>query len=388
MLTRFFYTLKAHKVPVTITEWLTFMEALAKGLAWADMYTFYTLARSLLVKDVAHYDTFDQVFAHLFKDAELSPQLKEDITNWLENPLDFPNLTEEEMAALEAWDFERLKEEFEKRLLEQDERHDGGNRWVGTGGTSPFGHSGYNPAGIRVGGEGRLRQAVQVATARRFKNYRQDVVLDLRQMKIALKKLRALERVGRAEELDLDESIAKTCKNAGELELAFRPERKNRMRLLLLMDAGGSMEPYARLVSRLFSAASQVNHFQRFEHYYFHNCVYEHVFSDIYFDERVPTAKLFSDYDSDWRVILVGDASMSPYELLSRYGAIYYYHRNEIPGIEWLKRLDDHFRRIVWLNPMREEHWWAQSINIVKSVFPMYPLTINGLEEAVTELKR
>ncbi len=387
MLTEFFFKLKSNKVPVTITEWLTFMEALSKGLAYSDFLTFYSLARSLLVKDVAYYDAFDQVFAHVFKNAELSPTLRKDIEDWLNDPLDFPHLSEEEIKMLEALDFDRLKEEFEDRLKTQTERHDGGNRWIGTGGTSPFGHGGTNPAGIRVGGEGGAHSAVQVATKRRYKNYRQDRIIDVRQMKVALKKLRVLERVGAADELDVDESIDKTCRNAGELELIFRPERKNRMRLLLLMDAGGSMDPYARLVNRLFSAASQINHFKDFRFFYFHNCIYETLFTDIYMDERIPTGQIFKEFDGDWRVIIVGDAAMNPYELTARNGAIYYYHRNELPGIEWLKRVDDHFRKIVWLNPIVERNWWSQTIRLIQSIFPMYSLTVHGLEEAVQKLR-
>ncbi len=387
MLTDFFFTLKAQKVPVSTTEWLTFMEALTQGLAFADFYTFYTLARSLLVKDIAYYDAFDQVFAHIFKNANLSETLRDDIQQWLEDPIPLPKFDEETIKALEAMDFDRLKEEFENRLREQDERHDGGNRWIGTGGTSPFGHGGQNPAGIRVGGEGRNRSAVQVASERRFRNYRQDITLDVRQMKVAMKKLRVLERVGAEDQLDVDASIDKTCRNAGELDLVFVPERKNRLKLLLLMDAGGSMDPYARLVNQLFSAASQMNHFKEFKHYYFHNCLYEDVFEDIYLDRRWPTGKLFSELDGSWRVILVGDAAMSPYELTSRHGAIYYYHRNEIPGIVWLKRVADHFRKTVWLNPIPERHWWGSSITMIQQTFPMFPLSVKGLEEAVKTLR-
>lgn len=387
MLNQFFYKLREYRVPVSITEWMTFMEALSKGLAYSDLNTFYSLSRSLLVKDVAYYDTFDQVFANIFRDADISPSLKKEIEDWLQNPIEFPALSEDEIKMLEEMDFETLKEEFEKRLKEQAERHDGGNRWIGTGGTSPFGHGGVNPAGIRVGGTGGGHSAVQIATLRRFRNYRTDQVLDVRHMKVALKKLRALERLGAPDELDLDESIDQTCKNAGELELIFRPERKNRLKLLLLMDAGGSMEPHARLVNRLFSAANQLSHFKEFKFYYFHNCVYEEVFSDIYMDERVATGKLFSELDGNWRVIFVGDAAMSPYELMAKHGAIYYYHRNEIPGIEWLRRFNDHFRKTIWINPMQERHWWANTIRMIQALFPMYPLTINGLEEAVGALR-
>ncbi len=387
MLTTFFYKLREYKVPVSITEWMTFMEALSKGLAYSDLNTFYALSRSLLVKDVAYYDAFDRVFAHVFKDADISPALRDDIEEWLKTPIDVLNLSEEERKLLEALDFEKLKEEFEKRLKEQDERHDGGNRWIGTGGTSPFGNSGVNPAGVRVGGEGGMRSAVQIATQRRFQNYRKDLVLDVRQMKVALKKLRALERVGPADVLDLDESIDRTCKNAGELELIFQPERKNRTKLLLLMDSGGSMQPYARLVSRLFSAASQMKHFKEFKYFYFHNCIYEHVFEDIYLDERIPTGRLFQDFDASWKVILVGDAAMAPYELSARHGAIYYYHMNDIPGAIWLKRIADHFRKVAWLNPIPQHQWWSSTIHSIADIFPMYTLSIKGLEDAIARLR-
>ncbi len=387
MLTDFFFLLRANRVPVTVTEWMTFIEALGKGLAEESLGRLYTLARSLLVKDVTHYDTYDRVFAHFFRDVELAPRIKEELEDWLSQPIDFLNLSPEEREMLEKWDFDKLQEEFEKRLQEQTERHDGGNRWIGTGGTSPFGHGGYNPQGIRVGGQGGNRTAIQVATLRRFANYRSDRVLDLRQMKVALKKLKVLERVGAADELDLDASIDKTCRDGGEIDLVFRPERRNRFKLLLLMDAGGSMDPYAELVSRMFSAASQMSHFKDFKYYYFHNCVYEEVFTDMELDERVATGKLLADLESDWRVVFVGDAAMSPYELAAKYGAIYYYHRNEQPGIWWLKRFSQHFRKVVWLNPMPERFWMNQSIQMIRKLFPMYSLTIDGLEEAVDTLR-
>ncbi len=390
MLLPFFYLLRSRKVPVTVTEWMTLMEALSKGLAYSDLAVFYSLSRSLLVKDVAYYDAFDDCFAHFFKDADLPPMLHDELEKWLSDPNPLPNLSPEEQAALDRWDLDKLREEFEKRLQEQTEAHHGGNRWIGTGGTSPFGHGGVNPQGVRVHGESRNKSAIQVAHERRFRNFRNDLVLDVRQMKAALKKLRALERVGAADELDLDETIDKTCRDAGEIELVFHPERKNRLKLLLLMDAGGSMDPYARLVSRLFSAASQMNHFKEFKHFYFHNCVYEFLYEDIWMDSRVATGDLFRQLDASWRLIFVGDAAMAPSELMNPYGSLYYYHRNQQAGVTWLDRFRDHFRRAIWLNPINNRRYWnyTYTTKVIGNIFPMFPLTLGGLEEGIQELRK
>ena len=249
--------------------------------------------------------------------------------------------------------------------------------------------------GLAVIGEEEKAEVLDVLNARSpFRFYGPDVQKKTEQletllceMKMALKKLKVLERVGAADELDLDASIDKTCRDGGEIDLVFRPERKNRFKLLLLMDAGGSMDSYADLVSRIFSAASQMSHFKQFRYYYFHNCVYEEVFTDMELDERSATGKLLSDLESDWRVIFVGDAAMSPYELAAKYGAIYYYHRNEQPGLWWLKRFVHHFRKVVWLNPMPERFWMGQSIQMIRKLFPMYTLTLDGLEEAINALR-
>ena len=387
----FFLLLKAHGVPVTVTEFMMLMKALDKGLARSSLDTFYHLARSVLVKSEAHYDQYDQVFAHFFKGAELSPRLKEEVMKWLENPVDFPEfeLTPELMARLEEMDLEELRRELEQRLAEQTERHDGGNRWVGTGGTSPFGHSGYHPGGIRVGGgEHGMGTAIQVAAARRFRNYRKDVQLDVRQLKVALSKLRALRREGAPDELDLDETIDKTCRNAGELELIWVPPRKNQLKVLLLMDAGGSMAPHAHLASRLFSAAAEMRNFKEFEYFYFHNCIYGDLYKDIYQAKKESTGKLFSSHDGDWRVLLLGDARMAMSELTAPYGAINYYEANETPGIEWLRRFHDHFRKIVWLNPIPPRFWNHPTTRMIGRFFPMFPLSIEGLEDAVNHLRR
>jgi uncharacterized protein with von Willebrand factor type A (vWA) domain len=391
MFIEFFMLLKAHGVPATVTELMTLMQALDRGMARSSLDAFYNLARAILVKSEAHYDQYDQVFAHFFKDAELSQSIKDEVMRWLEDPIAFPQieLTPELVARLDAMDLEELRRELEQLLAEQTERHDGGNRWIGTGGRSAFGHSGHHPGGIRIGGGERgMGTAVQVAAARRFRNYRQDVQLDVRQLKVALSKLRALRREGAPEELDLDETVDQTCRNAGELELVWVPPRRNQLKVMLLMDAGGSMTPYAHLVSRLFSAAAAMKNFKEFEYYYFHNCVYADVYRDIYHDTRLSTGKLVSSHDGDWRVLMLGDARMAMSELTAPYGAINYYEANETPGVEWLRRLHDHFRRIVWLNPIPARFWNHPTTRLVGRFFPMYPLTIEGLEDSVRFLRR
>jgi uncharacterized protein with von Willebrand factor type A (vWA) domain len=383
---QFFYTLRQLKVPVSLTEWMTLMEALAKGHAQGSLSAFYFMARAILIKSEAFYDQYDQAFAHVFKDAALPPDIRQEILDWLSDPLNQLKLSEEDLAKIKTMDLDKLREELEKRLKEQDERHDGGGKWVGTGGTSPFGHSGSHPGGIRIGGTGGGGHAVQIAAARRFRNYRTDVALDVRQMKVALKRLKQFTREGPMDELDLPETIDKTCREAGEIELVFTRQRKNRVKVLLMMDSGGSMTPYTRLVNRLFSAAHQMTHFRELKGYYFHNCVYQDIFKDIYNNEAEPTGNLLKSLPSDFKVLLVGDAYMAPSELYSVGGAIDYYYHNDMAGMEWLKRIADHFRYCVWLNPLPERAWIHPTIRAVGQLFPMYPLTLDGLEGAIKKL--
>jgi uncharacterized protein with von Willebrand factor type A (vWA) domain len=310
-------------------------------------------------------------------------QIKDELLNWLDQAPNLPELSPEELAALERLPLDELRKLFEERMKEQMERHDGGNRWVGTGGTSPFGHGGINPAGVRIGGLGRRHSAIQIAHERRFRDYRNDRVLDTRSLGVALKKLRRLSRGDGEPELDIEATVDKTSRAAGELELVFRPPRKNDSRVLLLMDVGGSMEPFARRVETLFSAASRLDHWKQFNAYEFHNCPYEKVYSSISRKEGVTTRDLIRDLPEDTSLIIVGDASMAPTELTARYGAIDYWHRNEMPGIEWLKVLRSHFKRSVWLNPLNERWWSGWSIWVIQHVFPMYPLTPAGISEAV-----
>ena len=382
----FFYTLRAFKIPVSITEWMTFMKSLYNGFANNSLTDFYYLARSILVKSEAFYDQFDIAFKTYFENLNIDKIEIEKVLKWLAEAIQRKELSPEELRKIKRYNFEELRKLFEQRLKEQKERHDGGNRWIGTGGTSPFGHSGLHPEGIRIGGESKNRSAIQIASERRFKNYRTDVTLDVRQIKVALKKLRVLQRIGAEEELDLDETIDKTCRNGGDIELVFKRSKKNNVRLLLLMDTGGSMLPHAKLVDRLFSAANSIQHFRDFKYFFFHNCIYDYLYTDYEKGETYPTALLLKNFEIDYKVIIVGDAMMAPSELFMKGGNIEYWNYNETPGIDWLKRIASHFKRVVWLNPVKKYYWDHPTIKAIGKIFPMYPLTIEGLEDAVKEL--
>jgi hypothetical protein len=389
----FLFELRRRKLPVSTHEWMALMEAMAKGLHESSLDGFYHLCRTLCVKDIALYDAYDEAFLAYFKDVHTDAlQLTKELQEWLLDPRAMQGLTDEQREALKALDLEKLRELFEQRLREQKERHDGGNRWIGTGGTSPFGTGGMNPTGMRVGGGGG-RSAMAIADERRFKEYRRDVVLDVRQIDVALRGLRKLGREGAHEELDLDETVDETCKNAGELEIVFRPPRRNRVKVLLLMDVGGSMDPHAELVSRLFTAASRSGRFAKFRSYYFHNCVYNSVYEDALFRKGLPTADLISGSDRDEKLVIVGDALMHPAELLDPGGfgvggSPYTYSHTRASGIEWLRRLAHHFRSAAWLNPEPDRYWAGTTIEVVASVFAMYPLTLDGLAQSVRYLVR
>lgn len=385
MFTDFFYILRQNKVPVSLVEWMTLMEALVKGHI-KNLDEFYFLARAILVKSEAYYDQYDVAFQHYFQGVEAPEEIAEQVLDWLKDPLNRLFLNEEERAKFESMGFDELIKELEKRLEEQTGQHDGGGHWIGRGGTSPFGHSGYHPAGIRIGGESGGRHAVQIAGERRFKNYRSDLTLDVRQIGMALKKLRQLRRTGLEDELDLEGTIKATAKNAGDLDFIWQRSRKNTVKLLLLMDVGGSMEPFAKLCSQLFSAAHSSTHFKDFQYYYFHNCIYDYLYKDVEREDAVSTLHLLHTLESDYKVLLVGDARMGPWELTERYGAINYYERNEIPGILWLKRIRDHFSHCVWLNPDDPRFWIHPTVQMIGKLFPMYSLTLAGLEQAVGKL--
>ena len=388
MLVDFLFELRRRKLPVSTHEWMALMEAMAKGLHESSLDGFYHLCRTLCVKDIALYDAYDEAFLAYFKDVHTDAlQLTKELQEWLLDPKAMAGLTEEQRQALRDLDLEQLRELFEKRLREQKERHDGGNRWIGTGGTSPFGTGGRNPTGMRVGGGGG-RSAMAVADQRRFKEYRRDVVLDVRQIDMALRGLRKLGREGAIEELDLDETIDKTCKNAGELEVIFRPPRRNRVKVLLLMDVGGSMDPHSELMSRLFTAASRTGRFAKFRSYYFHNCVYNSVYEDAQFKKAIPVADLLATSDRDEKLVMVGDALMHPAELLDPGGSMYLYSQTRASGIEWLRRLAHHFRSAAWLNPEPDRFWAGTTIEVIASVLPMWPLSLDGLAHAVRYLVR
>ncbi len=392
MFVDFFYHLRKRGIPVSPTEFLTLLEALEEGLAASSLTRFYALARAVLVKRVEHFDLYDAAFQEFFDDRPFThPQaaegLTDDLLDWLEEARFFRELTQEQIDALERLDLDELREQFEERLAEQDERHDGGSHWIGTGGTSPFGHSGHHPSGIRVGGKSKHGSAMQIASKRRFKNLRTDLVLDTRQIGVALRKLRRLGRGEGPEELDLDATIDETARNAGHIEMVFRPPRKNQVKLLLLADVGGSMNPHSELTSRLFSAAHRANHFKAFEAYYFHNCPYETLYSDMARRKGKPTAEVLANLDRSWRCFIVGDAAMAPPELTQPGGSIHYYHHNEVAGITWLRRFRETMPRIAWLNPDKPRWWGGYTTRKIGEIFPMFPLTVDGLDRAIAEVR-
>lgn len=382
MFTDFFYLLRQRKVPVSITEWMTLMEALSRGCI-RNLDEFYFLARAILVKSESHFDAYDVAFQEYFKGVAAPAEINEQVLEWLEG--DRTKL-ERFQGEYKDVDLDELIRELEKRLKEQTGPHDGGGYWVGRFGTSPFGHSGHAPYGIRIGGEGGGGRALKIAQERRFRNYRDDVTLDVRQIKVALKGLRQLTRTGPEEELDLDRTIQKTARNYGELELVWRRARRNNIKLLLMMDAGGSMEPYAQLCSQLFSAAHSAGHFKDFRYAYFHNCVYSNLYRDMERYEAISTEEYLRNLGPEYKLVMVGDARMAPYEITDRQGAIGYYDRTDIPGLVWLKRLSEHFTHSAWLNPEEEQYWMHPSVRMIGQVFPMFPLTIEGLGRAVKKL--
>jgi uncharacterized protein with von Willebrand factor type A (vWA) domain len=391
MFLTFFTELRAAKVPVSLREYLSLLEALDQDLADKSVEEFYYLSRTCLVKDERHFDKFDQVFAHVFKGLEQMGQAlgeKEIPEEWLRK-LAERYLTDEEKKQLEAMGWDKLWENLKKRLEEQKGRHQGGNKWIGTTGTSPYGAYGYNPEGIRIGQDkNRNFRAVKVWDKREFKDFDDSVELGVRNMRIALRRLRRFARTGSAEELDLDETIHETA-HRGYLDVRLRPERRNAVKVLLFLDVGGSMDWHIQAAEELFSAARL--EFKHFEHFYFHNCVYEHLWKENRrrFDERIPTLDVIRTYPSDYRVVFVGDASMSPYEITHPGGSVE--HWNEEAGQVWMRRILDHFPKAVWLNPVPEAHWrYTQSITLMRQLFGerMHPLTLEGIDHAMRELVR
>ena len=392
MLTDLFYRLRKVQIPVSLTEYLTLLSALEAGIAGFSVDAFYFLARATLVKDERYFDRFDQVFGDYIRGKQtLFEEIIGEIPlEWLRKQKEL-NLTEEEKKQIEALGgWEKLMETLQKRLDEQKKAHHGGNKWIGTGGTSPFGAHGYNPEGVRIGqGQGRQGRAVKVWDRRDYKNLDDSVELGTRNIKVALRKLRRFAREGAEEELDLDDTIRSTARKAGMLDIKLVPERRNTTKLLLFLDVGGSMDPHVKICEELFSAARA--EFKHLEHFYFHNFVYETVWRDnqMRANVRMPTAQVMNKYSADHKVVFVGDATMSPYEIMAVGGSIE--HWNEEAGATWMARMMALYPYAVWLNPQPEDYWsYIPSIGIVKKLMSdrMFPLTLDGLERAMKALKK
>jgi uncharacterized protein len=404
MLIDFFYTLRSAKLPVSVKEYLTLLEALKEGVVGPNtaqddadgpavgykIDDFYYLSRTTLVKDEKHYDKFDRAFSAYFKGVEMLADFTRDIPlEWLRKNLEL-NLSPEEKAKIEKMGWDELMETLKKRFEEQKERHEGGNRMIGTGGTSPFGANGFNPQGIRIGQEkSRNRSAVKVWDQRAYKDYDDTQELGTRNIKVALRRLRKFAREGHEEELDLDDTIRSTAANAGWLDIKMVPERHNNVKVLLLMDVGGTMDEHITRVEEMFSATK--TEFKHMEFYYFHNCVYDFMWKNNRrrFSEKFATWDIIRKYNKDYKLIFIGDATMSPYEILQPGGSVEY--NNEEAGAEWLQRLTSAFPKFVWINPEPQGVWqYRQSISVVQQLMShrMYPLTIKGLEDAMRLLSK
>jgi uncharacterized protein with von Willebrand factor type A (vWA) domain len=404
MLLDFFYTLRAAKLPVSVKEYLMLLEALQKGVVGPktappgsdedgvgyQVDDFYFLSRTTLVKDEKHYDKFDRAFAAYFKGVELVTDFTKELPlEWLRKNLEL-NLSPEELAKIEKMGWDELMQTLKKRLEEQKERHEGGSKWIGTGGTSPFGAYGHNPQGIRIGQDkSRNKSAVKVWDQRAYKDYDDTQELGTRNIKVALRRLRKFAREGHEEELDLDETISKTAENAGYLDIKMRPERHNNVKVLLLMDVGGTMDEHIARVEELFSATK--TEFKHLEFYYFHNCPYDFMWKNNRrrFAEKFDTWDILRKYNKDYKLIFVGDATMSPYEILQPGGSVEY--NNAEAGAEWIGRLTSTFPKFAWINPEPQGVWqYRQSIALVQQLVHqhMFPLTLKGLEEAMRHLTK
>ncbi len=386
MLVNFFQGLKDGGVPVTPRELLDLLAAMNKQLVFGSIDDFYNLSRAVMVKDEKYYDRFDRAFGLHFRDLEGVDDVIEALIpdDWLRSEF-VKQLSDEDKAKIESLGgLEKLIDEFKKRLEEQEKRHEGGNKWVGTGGTSPFGNDGFHPEGIRVGGQGKNKKAVKVWDRRDFKNLDDSVEIGTRNIKVALRRLRKFARTGSADELDLDDTISSTAKNACLLDIKMVPERHNAVKVLLFLDVGGSMDPHVKVCEELFSAAR--SEFKHLKHFYFHNFLYDNVWENNVrrHNQRTPLHDVMHKFGHDYKVVIVGDASMSPYEIVQPGGSVE--HWNEEPGAVWLERLRSTYEKCVWLNPVPEDEWqYTQSITIANQLMEekMYPLTLGGLEDAM-----
>lgn len=391
MLVPFFYHLRQGGIKTSITELLTLLQAMQHGLANESIDDFYVLARSSLVKDEAELDRFDRIFSAYFKgvDDSLEDLMQELPDEWLQRQAEL-HLSDEEKAQIEAMGgFEELMRALQERLDEQDERHEGGSRWIGTAGTSPFGAYGFNPEGVRIGqSRSRNRSAVKVWDRREYRNLDDSIELGTRNIKVALRRLRKFAREGAADQLDLADTIDKTARNAGLLDIRMVPERHNAVKVLLCLDIGGSMDDHVRVCEELFSAAR--SEFKHLEYFYFHNFVYENFWKDNRrrHSERVPTFEITHKYAADYKLVFVGDATMSPYEIVSPGGSVE--HWNDEPGAVWMQRLLNTYPKAIWLNPEPRQRWeYTPSTGIIREIMDdrMYPLTIAGLDEGIKALQ-
>jgi hypothetical protein len=390
MLIRFFLALRTAGLKPGVGEFLHLLAGLRAGLAEGTLEGFHALARTALVKDETKFDLFDRVFGAWFEGAgALAPELLAEIPqDWLRRQAELVHSDEEKarIESLGGWD--ALMQALRERLEQQQGRHEGGNRWIGTAGTSPFGHSGFNPEGVRIGGAGRQRRAVKVWDRREYRNLDDHAPLGTRQMALALRKLRRFAREGVPDRLDLPGTIDGTARQGGLLDLRFQPERRNAVKILLFLDIGGSMDEHVRVCESLFSAAK--SEFRHLEHFYFHNCLYERVWRDNRrrWSEWTALPEILHKYPADWRVVIVGDASMSPHEVLVAGGSVE--HFNEEPGALWMQRLLAVYHRAAWINPVPEDQWeWTPSIGILRELMGgrMFPLTLDGLDRAIARLK-
>lgn len=390
----FFYLLRLGGLNVSVNEWMTLIEALDKDLAKSSLRRFYFLCKSILVKNESDYDRLDEIFAYYFGGIETPEDLPEDFWKWLrqnERERDINDKGDEEQFFMEL---EQLLKQFRERMDEQKEKHDGGNYWIGTGGTSAMGRGGYHPQGIRVGGKSRHRSAVQIAGERNFRDFREDNIMDIRQFQMAFRRLRQYSSRVDAQktDLDIDQTVEKTGDNAGMLELVYEKPRKNTVKVLLLIDSDGSMLMYSHLCNQLFQALRKSNHFKDLQVYYFHNCIYDNLYMNPHCKrgDWVDTSWVLANLDSEYKVIFVGDAAMAPSELFNRGGNAVIGLYNSQLGIEWLKKFKNRYRRHIWLNPIPKTEWeytyGSYTIDKIGEVFPMYELSIEGLEKGIKKL--